>query len=237
MVSHVYNVSAQLHGGRTEAVYMSKENTDCTIGSCLLDHERGVTDAISPNPWQTDTCIGQWHYKRGQQYKTAKKVIDLLVDIVSKNGNLLLNFPLPNSGQLDAEEMRTLEGVTAWMGYNSEGIYGTRPWKIYGEGPSTQQKIEAGNFNEDKQKDLTGEDVRFTKKGDTVYAFVMGKPEIAEVNALGLWSPQNPGKIQRVQILGRGGEVQWVQDNTKLRVKVPPEVPSDIGLTLKLNSE
>lgn len=131
--------------------------------------------------------------------------------------------------------MRTLEGITSWMEVNSEGIYGTRPWKIYGEGPSTQQKIEAGNFNEDKQKDLTGEDIRFTKKSDTVYAFVMGKPEIAEVNALGLWSPQNPGKIQRVQILGRGGEVQWVQDNAALRVKVPAELASDIGQTLKVD--
>ncbi len=234
MVSHLYNVSAQVHGGSTEAVYMSKEKTDCAIGSCLLDHERGVADAISANPWQTDTCIGQWHYKRGQQYKTAKKVIDLLVDIVSKNGNLLLNFPLPNSGELDSEEMRTLEGITDWMAANSEGIYSTRPWKIYGEGPSTQQKIEAGNFNEDKQKDLTGEDVRFTKKGDTIFAFVMGKPEIAEVNALGLWSPQAPGKIQRVQILGRGGDLQWLQDNAALRVKVPSELPSTIGFTLKV---
>ncbi len=235
MVSHLYNVSAQLHGGSTEAVYMSKEKTDCSIGSCLLDHERGVADAISEVPWQTDTCIGQWHYKRGQQYKTAKKVIDLLVDIVSKNGNLLLNFPLPNSGELDPEEMRTLEGITAWMDVNSEGIYATRPWKIYGEGPATQQKIETGNFNEDKQKDLTGEDIRFTKKGSTIYAFVMGKPEIAVVNALGLWSPQNPGKIQRAQILGHEGDLQWIQNDESLRVKIPPTVRSDIGLTLKVD--
>jgi alpha-L-fucosidase len=232
VVSHLYNVSAQLHGGNTEAVYMSKENTDCAVGSCLLDHERGVADAISANPWQTDTCIGQWHYKRGQQYKTAKKVIDLLVDIVSKNGNLLLNFPPPNSGELDLNEMRTLEGITAWMEVNGEGIYGTRPWKIYGEGPSTLQKVEAGNFNEDKQKDLTGEDIRFTKKGSTIYAFVMGNPKIAEVSALGLWSPPNPGRIQHVQILGHGGDVQWLQDNAALRVKMPAELPSDIGFTL-----
>ena len=101
----------------------------------LLDHERGVADGIAANPWQTDTCIGQWHYKRGSKYKTAKKVIDLLVDIVSKNGNLLLNFPLPNSGELDPEEMIVLEGITEWMAVNSEGIYCSRPWKIYGEGP------------------------------------------------------------------------------------------------------
>ena len=98
MVSHLYNVSARLNGGTVEAVYTSKEASDCAIGTCVLDHERGVADAISQNPWQTDTCIGHWHYKRGIKYKTPKKVIDLLTDIVSKNGNLLLNFPLPNSG-------------------------------------------------------------------------------------------------------------------------------------------
>ncbi|MDE3200914.1 MAG: alpha-L-fucosidase [Acidobacteriota bacterium] len=235
MVSHLYNVSAQLHGGNTEAVYTSKDSLDCAIGTCVLDHERGVAEGISEHPWQTDTCIGQWHYKKGQIYKTPKKVIDLLVDIVSKNGNLLLNFPLPNSGELDPAEMRTLEGVTKWMEANSEGIYGTRPWKIYGEGPSTQQKIATGNFNEDKQKDLTGEDIRYTKKGDTVFAFIMGKPEIAEVNALGLWSQQDPGKIRRVQILGSGGDVKWIQDNASLRVKSPAELPSDIGFTLKVD--
>lgn len=125
---------------------MIKENTDCAAGTCLFDHERGVDAGIAANPWQTDTCIGQWHYKRGQQYKTAKRVIDLLVDIVSKNGNLLLNFPLPNSGELDSNKMRVLEGITAWMQVNGEGIYATRPWRIYGEGPSTLQKIESGSF-------------------------------------------------------------------------------------------
>jgi alpha-L-fucosidase len=235
MVSHLYNVSAQTHSGKTEAVYTSKESTDCAVGTCLLDHERGVADAISANPWQTDTCIGQWHYKRGQIYKSPKKVIDLLVDIVSKNGNLLLNFPLPNSGELDANEMRVLEGITAWMQVNGEGIYGTRPWKIYGEGPSTAQKIETGNFNEDKQRDLTAEDIRFTKRGNTIFAFVMGKPEIAVVNALGLWSPPNPGRIHHVEILGHHGDLQWQQDNAALRVRVPPEISTNIGLTLKVD--
>jgi len=235
MVAHLYNVSAQLHSGQTEAVYTSKEETDCAIGTCLLDHERGVSNGIAANPWQTDTCIGQWHYKRGQRYKTAKKVIDLLVDIVSKNGNLLLNFPLPNSGELDPEEMNVLEGITAWMAVNSEGIHSSRPWKIYGEGPSTKAKIEAGNFNEDKQKDLMAEDIRFTTKGSMIYAFVMGQPEKeAVVNALGLASPQNPGKVARVELLGHGGDLKWKQDESALSVEMPAGKISDIGITLKI---
>ena len=235
MVSHLYNVSAQLHGGQTEAIYTSKQDTDCAVGTCLLDHERGVSDLIAANPWQTDTCIGQLHYNRVQRYKTAKKVIDLLTDIVSKNGNLLLNFPLPNSGELDLEEMNVLEGITAWMAVNSEGIYGSRPWKIYGEGPSTKVKIEAGNFNEDKQKDLTAEDVRFTVKGNTLYAFVMGWPDkSAVITALGLNSPQNPGRIHHVELLGSKAELKWKQDESSLRVEMPAEKISAVGITLKI---
>jgi alpha-L-fucosidase len=236
MVAHLYNVSAQLHGGVTEAIYNSKELSDCAIGTCLLDHERGVTDSIAKNPWQTDTCIGQWHYNRGQKYKTAKKVIDLLADIVSKNGNLLLNFPLPNSGELDYEEMVVLNGITDWMAINSEGIYESRPWKIYGEGPSTKVEVKTGNFNEDKQKDFTSEDVRFTTKGNTIYAFVMGCPEsAATVKALGLGSPQQPGKIQKVEILGYKGDLKWKQDDAGLRVEMPADKFSDVAITLKVN--
>jgi alpha-L-fucosidase len=236
MVAHLYNVSAQLHGGVTEAIYTSKEPTDCAVGTCLLDHERGVADGIAANPWQTDTCIGQWHYKRGQKYKTAKKVVDLLVDIVSKNGNLLLNFPLPNSGQLDTDEMKVLEGITAWMGVNSEGIYGSRPWTVYGEGPSTRVRLENGSFNEDKRAEFTAEDVRFTTKGKTLYAFVMGWPEKeAVVQSLGLGSPQRPGKIGSVQLVGHKGSVQWKQDDSGLRVEMPAERGSEVGFTLKVD--
>ena len=235
MVAHLYNVSAQLHGGQTEAIYTSKEAMDCAIGTCLLDHERGVSDMIAKNPWQTDTCIGGWHYKRGEKYKTAKKVIDLLADIISKNGNLLLNFPLPNSGELDYEEMVVLKGITEWMALNSEGIYASRPWKIYGEGPSTKVEIKTGNFNEGKRADFTAEDVRFTTKGSTLYAFVMGWPEKqAVVNALGLGSPQNPGKIGKVELLGHKGELKWKQEDGALKVEMPVENISDVAITLKV---
>ena len=235
MVAHLYNVSAQLHGGATQAIYTSKQASDCVVGTCLLDHERGVSDAIAANPWQTDTCIGQWHYKRGQKYKTAKQVVDLLTDIVSKNGNLLLNFPLPNSGELDFAELETLDGITQWMAINSEGIYSTRPWKLYGEGPSTKVEIKDVRFNEDKRGGFTAEDVRFTTKGGTLYAFVMGWPEKeAVVNALGLASPQQPGKIGKVEMLGYKGTLDWKQDDASLRVQMPAEKISDVGITLKV---
>ena len=234
-VAEVYNVSAAQHGGKVDAVYCSKTASDCTVGTCIVDHERGVADAISADPWQTDTCIGDWHYKRGQVYKTPKKVIDMLVDIVSKNGNLLLNFPLPNSGALDDEELSVLQGITSWMTLNSEGIYGSRPWKIYGEGPSTEVQVEQTRFNENNQPDLTADDVRFTTKGKLLYAYVMGIPnkELA-IKALGDKSPQQPGRILNVELLGDTGKLRWKQDSQALKLRVPPIHLSPIGITLKV---
>ena len=163
-----------------EAVYSSKDKNDCTEGACALDLERGIVDTIWPRPWQTDTCIGNWHYKKDIQYKSPKIVLDMLVDIVSRNGNLLLNFPLPGSGELDPEELTVLAGITEWMSSNSEGYYGSRPWKIYGEGPSTMPARERQGrlgFNERGRKPLTAQDVRFTQKEHLIYAFVMGWPQ------------------------------------------------------------
>jgi alpha-L-fucosidase len=234
-VAELYNMSASMHSGKVDAVYCSKMASDCTLGTCLVDHERGVADAISEVPWQTDTCIGDWHYKAGQEYKTPKKVIDMLVDIVSKNGNLLLNFPLPNSGELDDQEVQILAGITRWMDLNSEGIHGTRPWKVYGAGPSTEVKVEQTGFNENKQPDLTAKDVRFTTKGKTLYAFVMGLPmgEVV-IKPLGTHSAQQPGKIENVELLGYQVKLRWKQENEALKIKMPLVKTSDIGVTFKV---
>jgi alpha-L-fucosidase len=234
-VAEVYNVSAGQHGGKADAVYCSKVPGDCAVGTCLVDHERGVNDAISETPWQTDTCIGDWHYKRGQVYKTPKKIVDMLVDIVSKNGNLLLNFPLPNSGELDPEELTVLDGITRWMNVNSEGIHGSRPWKIYGTGPATLMQVDMTGFNEDKQPDLTAEDVRFTIKGKSLYAFVMGIP-VKEflIKPLATNSPQQPGKILDVQLLGYREKLQWKQDNKGLKIKIPPAHMNEMAITFKV---
>jgi alpha-L-fucosidase len=241
-VAEVYNVSARRHGGKVEAVYFTKTPHDLAGGGVgALDRERGVADGISPVPWQTDTCIGEWHYQRGARYKTPKKVIDLLVDIVSKNGNLLLNFPLPNSGRLDPEEMKTLEGITQWMAVNSEGIYATKPWKIYGEGPSTKVVIKPNGQefdpNEGKKPDLTADDIRYTTKGKAMYAFVQGWPG-AEITlpALGTASAQSPAKVLAVSMLGGATHLKFSQEATGLRVTMPEQKPAaaEIGVTLKL---
>jgi alpha-L-fucosidase len=222
LVSHLYNTNSQ-------AVYTSKKREDCAGGSCVLDVERGVVDQIWPDAWQTDTCVGDWHYKRNVKYKTPKTVVDMLCDIVSRNGNLLLNIPLPNSGEPDAEELKIVDGITKWMAVNGEGIYATRPWKKFGEGAAT---VAGGDsmFNEKSRKDMTAQDVRFTTKGNNVYAFVMGWPEKeATVRALDAKSV----KVANVEMLGHG-KVEWKQQDDGLHVQMPQEKPSDYAVTLKV---
>ncbi|MGC9971611.1 MAG: alpha-L-fucosidase [Bryobacteraceae bacterium] len=237
LVAHLYNTNAKRHGGRVEAVYFSKDPRDCETETCVLDLERGVAGGIPANPWQTDTCVGDWHYNRQARYKTPKRVIDMLVDIVSRNGNLMLNFPLPNSGALDDQELKILDEITRWMAVNSEGIYETRPWKIFGDGPvaSAPPSGRGARFNEAGRKDLTAEEVRFTTKGNTLYAFVMGWPEKqAVIKPLATTSSVARTKVKNVELLGFKGKVKWTQDEKGLTVQMPEQKPSDHAIALKI---
>lgn len=227
LVAHAYNVSAKTHGGKVESVYNSKSREDCAEGSCVLDLERGLVNKIWPDPWQTDTCIGNWHYKNGITYKTPKTIVDMLVDIVSRNGNLLLNFPLPGSGELDAEELKILAAITAWMRVNGEGIHNTRPWKVHGEGPSLATAETSTAFNEKNRKDLTADEIRFTTKGPIVYAFLMGWAANTTIKSL-------DAKVHKVELLGHKGTLKWSQDASGLNVAMPSERPCDFAVTLKL---
>jgi alpha-L-fucosidase len=237
LIANLYNVSAKLHSGRSEAVAFSKLVSDCENGTCVLDWERGVAGGIPANPWQTDTCIGDWHYNREVTYKSPKYVIDMLVDIVSRNGNLLLNFPLPNSGELDYEERVILDEITKWMAINSDGIYGTRPWKIFGDGPvaSAPPSTQGIRFNESSRKELTAEEIRFTTKGETMYAFVMGWPDkLTLIRPLATVSTPRPPKINNVEMLGYRGKLNWVQDEQGLTVMMPEHKPCAYAITLKI---
>jgi alpha-L-fucosidase len=226
LVSHYYN---QVPNG----IYTSKNKKDCDEGTCALDIERGVAGDILPNPWQTDTCIGGWHYKKGQKYKSGKNVVDLLCDIVSRNGNLMLNVPLPNSGKPDDDELKTVEEITKWMAVNSEGIYSTRPWKFAGSAAPPAAGTTA--FNERNRKDLTAADVRYTSKNGTLYAFVMGWPEHeAVIPTLALGGTNLVAKIRTVDLLGHRGKVKFIQDEQSLRVTLPPDKPCDHAICFKI---
>jgi alpha-L-fucosidase len=238
LLAHFYNANVRQHEGKLEAVYTCKRSDDggeFAEGMCVQDVERGVQDEIKAEPWQTDTCVGDWYYKREIQYKTPTLVIHMLVDIVSKNGNLLLNFPVRADGTLDSEEEKILESLSEWMSINGEAIHGTRPWKVYGEGPNMEPATSGGAFNEGKRKPLTAEDIRFTSKGNVVNVFILGWPEKEiVVGALGTASPQMPGKVVNVELLGHKSGLKWTQDAEGLRVQLPSEKPCDHAVTLQV---
>ena len=125
--------------GGADVVVNGKHIQPAHVGAFVEDIERSTANAIRPDPWQTDTCIGDWHYSRAiaeqNRYATVPTIVSMLTDIVSKNGNLMLNIPLRGDGSIDEKEEAFLAGFTAWMDVNSEGIFATRPWKKYGEGP------------------------------------------------------------------------------------------------------
>jgi len=244
ILAHLYNQSAAHNGGLTQAVYTSKRAEDSAEGTgiCVFDVERGVVESIWPLPWQTDTCIGDWHYNKERvgHYKSPKAVIDLLVDIVSRNGNLMLNFPLPASGMLDNDELAVLDGITRWMAVNSEGIYATRPWRIFGGGPSTDfpaKNKDGAAFNEGKRKDMTHEDVRFTTKAGKLYAFAMGWPAGQQqlvIKALGSQGVGKAAAIEDVHLLGHG-KVEFRRTDEGLTIQLPGHQPCEHAFAFRIS--
>jgi len=242
VVAHYYNLSAAQNGGRAEVVVNGKHIEAAHLGSFVEDIERSTANAIRPDPWQTDTCIGDWHYSRAiyeeNRYATVATIVSMLTDIVSKNGNLMLNIPLRGDGSIDDCEEAFLAGFTAWMDVNSEVIYGTRPWKVYGEGPSTAPRPPAApGSGRGPAPPWTSEDIRFTTKAGALYTFVGAWPEsrVAKIRSLAAGSPQLSGaKVANVSLLGYGGKVTWTHDEQGLSVTLPDRAPSRYAVTLKI---
>ena len=208
------------------------------------DIERGSSNEIEPQPWQTDTCIGGWHYDQSvldrHRYKNAKTVVQTLIDVVSKNGNLLLSVPLKGDGTLDSDEVAIVEGIAKWMEVNKEAIHGTRPWKVYGEGPrmASAAALSAQGFNEGRGKPFTAKDVRFTTKGETLYAIAMGAPTAAvKVRSLGRDAKLLSQPIASVTLLGSAENLKWSQTGEALLIDAPRSQPNDIALVFKITQK
>jgi alpha-L-fucosidase len=195
-------------------------------------------------PWNKGNCLGPWHYSisdYNRGYQKTGAMIHLLVDVVSKNGTFLLAIPLPGSGEIDDKATAFLDEMTKWMAINSECIYDTRPWMIYGEGPSVQNdataKSAAVNPPRGLGPNLTVDDIRFTTKGTTLYAIVMGKPtnNIATIRSLATNSPHYSGEIGSVQLLGSGQKLAYARNENGMSVTLPTGTAlSDYANTLKI---
>jgi alpha-L-fucosidase len=234
--AHYYNANIQRHNGKLDGVLNTKGMPKDLLKTLVHDFERGRSDAIEAYPWQTDTCIGDWHYKRElyekHAYKTPQAVIRMLVDIVSKNGNLLLNIPVRGDGTIDDDEVKFLEGMAAWMAVNSECIFGTRPWRVSGEGPV---QIKAGQFSEGGEDRFTGQDFRFTAKGDAIYAIALAWPgEQAAIKSLAKGSSLVTGEVAAVRLLGCERDLDFSRTKQGLVVKMPNSKPCEHAFALKI---
>lgn len=162
-------------------------------------------------------------------YKSAQTVIQTLADIVSKNGNLLLNIPVKGNGAIDDQEVAILEEIAAWMKINAECIFDTRPWKVCGEGPAITgaAPLSAQGFNEGKGKRFGAADMRFTTKGDTLYAVVFGWPDNGKltIKSLSEGNVLRPGAVTKVELLG-GGDLRFQRNDEALEVALPENRPT-----------
>lgn len=239
LLAHYYNQDAARNAGRTEVVYNAKH--DDGGGKWVRDIERGVADAIRPNPWQTDTSIGDWYYRTGQKYMTSGQVVRMLVDIVSKNGNLLLNVVQTPEGDLEPDVLNILDGIAAWVAVNGEAIYGSRPWVVFGEGPALSQQQEKGRhggLRDVPSKPYTAADYRFTtsKDGSTLFAFCFGKPDTEfRVQSLGASVGKLDREIASVSILGSAETPRWHQSADALVVEKPAGLPASEATVLKID--
>jgi alpha-L-fucosidase len=242
IAAHFYNRNMKLHQGRLEAVMFAKV-LDAQQRQCMVwDIERGQSNRIEPQPWQTDTCLGDWHYKRAifeqHGYKTTKTVIHTLADVVSKNGNLLLNVPVRGDGTIDSDELAIVEGIARWMDVNRECIFGTRPWKVCGEGPALENAvpITAQGFNEGKGKPFSAEDIRFTTKGGVLYAIVLGWPaKELPIKSLGTAARLLEKPVTGVSLLGSDEKIQWSQSAAALTITPPKKQPADDAIVFKIS--
>lgn len=239
--AYYYNQNLARNGGRMEGVLNIKNVPPRLAKAVVADIERGLTAGILPHPWQSETCIGQWHYQRrlftqpGEYggYLKPREVIHWLVDVVSKNGTFILNIPGKPDGTIDAKERAILERLAAWFAVNGEAVYATRPWRVYGEGPHV---IRAGSFQGGRSvRGMGADDIRYTrsKDGKVVYAFFLGWPAREFVaKALG----KNGGDaVASVELLGGTSSARWTQGEDALRVELPPNRPAnDEAVVLKV---
>lgn len=227
-VAHLYNSSAARHGGVNHAVYNHKGRDEKQRALGVLDVERSQEPNIMPFIWQTDTCVGEWFYNDRARYKTPAHVIELLIDIVSKNGNLLLNIPQLPDGSIDEECTHLLNQLAEWIDVCGEGIYNTKPFMVCGEGPST---VAIDGFREE-QVDWTPADYRFTQRGNTIYAFQMRWPDNRQATINSIPADRH---VAAVRLRGRN-QLPFEQHENTLRITLPekPATPYPNCLAIDL---
>ena len=201
--------------------------------SAVLDLERGQLGEIRPLYWQTDTSISNksWGYIKNDTFKSPQFVVQQLIDIVSKNGNLLLNIGPKPDGTIPDEVQQVLRDVGSWLAVNGDAIYGTRPWRVYGEGPT---QVAAGSFHDTDTANYTAEDFRFTTKGNALYAIEMGWSAGGEAVIHSLGTTAGSQKVESVALLGSDAKIQARQEDDGLHLQLPAQAPGKYAYVFRV---
>ena len=237
ITAHQYNHSMATHKGKNQAVVFGKILEESQKDALVWDVERGAPNKIMERPWQCCNCIGDWHYNNDTYerngYKSAATVVKLLVDIVSKNGNMLLSIPLRADGTFDEKEEAILKEFGAWMKVNKESIVGTRPWKKFGEGPIADSDIaiNAQGFNDGQYTKASSSEIRFTQKGNILYATALAWPDNMQLSIKSLATE----RIFSVELLGYG-KIPFSQSSDAFSVTLPKKV-NTIAPVLKIKTK
>ena len=230
-VAYLYNASIAKNG-KNNAVYLQKDRRPEIHKVGIMDIEKSQLPGIAERPWHTDTCIGNWFYDAKMPFKKPGHIIEMIVDIASKNGSMLLNILQRPDGSIDDEAKFILDEIGGWFNVCGEAIYGTRPYKVFGEG-GVKAVIEG--FREEKAS-WGGDDFRYTQKAGNIYAFIMG-PDESRICVLRSLSDE---RVKSVRLLdgsagaAGGRPVEFAQNYGVLTVKLPPELPQKYTNCLKL---
>jgi alpha-L-fucosidase len=234
LLAYYYNQAEQ--AGRE--VVLTYKDKDLEKGTATLDLERGRLSGLAPFKWMTDDAIDwdSWCNVQNPHYKSADRVVDQLVDIVSKNGSLLLDITPTADGIIPQPVEQRLRAIGAWLDVNGEAIYGTRPWKVFGEGPT---QIKPGSFGEKATADFTAEDVRFTSRGRTLYAIVLDWPQNSSELVVKTLNTRDAlvakDEIAAISFLASDQKISWEHAPEGLKIKLPAQKVGDFAYAFKID--